>query len=296
LKQNELQIESAAWEPNVSRLWYGYWANIGICVYQNYDTPVLARWFLWRLLAVVLTFLLALPLQTKSSRYMKILIVEDDSALLRLIEEFLLSEKYVVEKAASYHAACDKTLMYDYDCILLDVTLPDGNGIDLLKELKKERRQANVIIISARNALDDKIRGLDFGADDYLTKPFHLAELHARIKAVFRRKQQEGQQFTEIGNTRVDFFNREVTVGNEALSLNRKEFDMLSFFVNNAGKLITKESVAEYVWGDHVDMADNFDFVYSQMKNLRRKLKAVCSSLEIENVYGVGYKLTLPPV
>lgn len=223
---------------------------------------------------------------------MKILIVEDDITLLQSMEKFLLTEKYLVEKASDYRTACEKALIYDYDCILLDINLPDGNGINLLETIKKENKIANVIIISARNSLDDKIKGLDLGADDYLTKPFHFAELHARIKAVFRRRQQEGQQFIRIENTKIDFFNRQVIVNNEILNLNRKEFDMLSLFANNPNKLVTKENVAEYVWGDNVDLADNFDFVYSQMKNLRKKLKATHSGIEIENVYGIGYKLT----
>ena len=222
---------------------------------------------------------------------MKILVIEDEIKLLQSIEEFLLAEKYVVEKAADYATACEKALIYDYDCILLDINLPDGNGINLLETLKKENKIANVIIISARNSLDDKIKGLDLGADDYLTKPFHLAELHARIKAVFRRKQQAGQQFTQIGNTKIDFFNRQLFINEQLLDLNRKEFDMLSLFVNNANKLISKENVAEYVWGDNIDMADNYDFVYSQVKNLRKKLKTAYSDVEIKNIYGIGYKL-----
>ncbi|MDR1739828.1 MAG: response regulator transcription factor [Bacteroidales bacterium] len=223
---------------------------------------------------------------------MKILIVEDEIKLLRSIEEFLSTEKYIVEKASDYKTAHEKILLYDYDCILLDINLPDGNGINLLETLKKENRIANVIIISANNSLDNKVKGLDMGADDYLTKPFHLAELHARIKAVFRRKQQEGQQFTEIGNTKFDFFNRQIIVNGESLNLNRKEFDILSLFINNPNKLITKENVAEYVWGDNIDMADSFDFIYSQIKNLRKKLKNAFSEIEVENVYGAGYKLT----
>jgi DNA-binding response OmpR family regulator len=222
---------------------------------------------------------------------MKILIIEDEFRLLQSIEEFLLSEKYIVETAADYETACEKVMLYDYDCILLDINLPDGNGLNLLELLKKENKIANVIIISARNSLDDKIKGLGLGADDYLTKPFHLAELNARIKAVIRRKLQDGKQFTEIGNTKIDFFNRHVIVNENDLSLNRKEFVMLSYFANNPNKLITKENVAEYVWGDNIDMADNFDFVYSQIKNLRRKLKNAHSDIKIENVYGVGYKL-----
>jgi DNA-binding response OmpR family regulator len=222
---------------------------------------------------------------------MKILIIEDEIQLLQSIEQFLLAEKYVVEKATDYATACEKALIYDYDCILLDINLPDGNGINLLETLKKENKMANVIIISARNSLDDKIKGLDLGADDYLTKPFHLAELHARIKAVIRRKQQDGQQFITIENTKIDFFNRQVFINEQLLNLNRKEFDMLSFFVNNPNKLISKENVAEYVWGDNIDLADNFDFVYSQVKNLRKKLKTANSDIEIKNIYGIGYQL-----
>ncbi|MDR0941734.1 MAG: response regulator transcription factor [Bacteroidales bacterium] len=222
---------------------------------------------------------------------MKILIVEDEIQLLKSIEEFLLTERYVVETAEDFRTASEKALIYDYDCILLDINLPDGNGIHLLEKLKKENKIANVIIISARNSLDDKIKGLDLGADDYLTKPFHLAELHARIKAVFRRKQQEGQQFTKIGNTKIDFFNRQIFIDELQLDLNRKEFDMLSLFVNNPNKLISKENVAEYVWGDNIDMVDNFDFVYSQVKNLRKKLKTAHSDMGIKNIYGIGYKL-----
>ena len=222
---------------------------------------------------------------------MKILVIEDEIKLLRSIEEFLLSEKHIVEKAADYETACEKSLIYDYDCILLDINLPGGNGLTLLQTLKNENKLANVIIISARNSLDDKIKGLDLGADDYLTKPFHLAELNARIKAVLRRKQQDGKQLAEIGNTKIDFFSRHAIVNEVVLSLNRKEFDMLTLFANNPNKLITKENIAEYVWGDHIDMADSFDFVYSQVKNLRKKLKEGYSEIKIKSVYGIGYKL-----
>ncbi|MDR1762191.1 MAG: response regulator transcription factor, partial [Bacteroidales bacterium] len=176
---------------------------------------------------------------------MKILIIEDEIQLAQSIEEFLLAEKYVVETATDYRTACEKALIYYYDCILLDLNLPDGNGMHVLEMLKKENKAANVIIISARNSLDDKIKGLDLGADDYLTKPFHFAELHARIKAVFRRKQQEGQQYTIIGNTKIDFLNRQIFIHEHLLELNRKEFTLLSLFVNNPNRLISKENVAE---------------------------------------------------
>jgi DNA-binding response OmpR family regulator len=224
---------------------------------------------------------------------MKILVIEDEYALLRTIEEFLLQEKFVVEKATDYTSACEKALIYDYDCILLDITLPGGSGLKILEEMKREGKTGNVIIISAKNSLDDKITGLDLGADDYLTKPFHLPELFARIKAVLRRKNLDGNLTQTFGNSVVDFKERSLSVKGEDLKLNRKEFDMLCFFVTNKNRLVTKESLAEHVWGDHIDMADNFDFVYSQVKNLRKKLHAAHSDIVIENVYGIGYKMTV---
>ncbi|MDR1552349.1 MAG: response regulator transcription factor, partial [Prevotellaceae bacterium] len=204
---------------------------------------------------------------------MKILIIEDEYVLLKAIEEFLLAEKYVVEKAVDYHSAAEKIMLYEYDCILLDISLPGGSGLQILREMKKENRTGNVIIISAKNSLDDKILGLDLGADDYLTKPFHLPELHARIKAVLRRKQYDGKQTVALGNTEIDFDQRQMRIDGNPLKLTRKEFDMLAFFVTNKNRLITKDALAEHVWGDNFDMVDNFDFVYSQVKNLRKKLK-----------------------
>jgi DNA-binding response OmpR family regulator len=224
---------------------------------------------------------------------MKILIIEDEYTLLKAIEEFLLAEKYVVEKAVDYRSATGKIMMYEYDCILLDISLPGGSGLQILREMKKENRTGNIIIISAKNSLDDKILGLDLGADDYLTKPFHLPELHARIKAVLRRKQQDGKQRVASGNTETDFAQRQVYIDGRLLKLTRKEFDMLAFFIANKNRLITKDTLAEHVWGDNFDMADNFDFVYSQVKNLRKKLKDGNSDIALENVYGIGYKLTI---
>jgi DNA-binding response OmpR family regulator len=223
---------------------------------------------------------------------MKILIIEDEYALLKTVEEFLSAEKYVVEKATDYHSAMEKIMMYDYDCILLDISLPGGSGLQILREMKKENRTGNIIIVSAKNSLEDKVTGLDCGADDYLTKPFHLPELHARIKAVLRRKQTDGKQILQLGNLSVDFARRQLFIENMPLKLNRKEFDMLTFFITNKNRLITKDALAEHVWGDHFDMADNFDFVYSQVKNLRKKLHDGHSDILIENVYGIGYKLT----
>ncbi|WP_029906101.1 response regulator transcription factor [Prevotella sp. 10(H)] len=222
---------------------------------------------------------------------MKILIIEDEYEILRSVESFLISEGYIVEKATDYASGIEKVLMYEYDCILLDISLPGGSGLRILEEMKKAGLSGNTIIISAKNSLEDKITGLDLGADDYLTKPFHLAELHARIKAVLRRKQQGGNEILKLGSLSIDFNKHVVYIAEKELKLNRKEFDILSFFAVNANKLITKEVLAEHVWGDNIDAADNFDFVYAQMKNLRKKLKDNDAGVIIENVYGVGYKM-----
>lgn len=223
---------------------------------------------------------------------MKILIIEDELELQETIKASLLKESYIVEVASDFYEAEEKISLYDYDCILLDIMLPQGNGMDILQELKKSGKSGNVIIISAKNALDDKINGLELGADDYLTKPFHIAELTARIKAVIRRNNLEGRNHIEIGNLIFDIQERTLVVSGHSIHLNRKEFDLLNYFLLNKNRLITKTALAEYVWGDHIDQSDNFDFIYYQIKNLRNKLKKSNASIEIESVYGVGYKLT----
>lgn len=222
---------------------------------------------------------------------MKILVIEDEPDLLQNIVRSLQKEKYTVESASTYLAALDKIILYDYSCILLDITLPDGSGIELLKELKRLRKSDGVIIISAKNSLDDKVLGLELGADDYLAKPFHLAELTARVKAMLRRQAFDGQNTLQLNNLLVKIDERSVLVNDEALTLNRKEYDMLLFFIENKNRLVSKSSLAGHVWGDHTDEADNLEFVYSQIKNLRKKLKDSGAALEIQAVYGVGYKL-----
>lgn len=224
---------------------------------------------------------------------MKILIIEDEFEILKSIESFLLSEGFIVEKATDYNSGIEKVQLYEYDCILLDISLPGGSGLKILEEMKRSEIIGNTIIISAKNSLEDKITGLDLGADDYLTKPFHLAELLARIKAVLRRKQLGGTEILNLGNLSIDFNTHSVSVNNKDLKLNRKEFNILSFFATNMNRLITKEILAEHVWGDNIDSADNFDFVYAQVKNLRKKLKDNKADIILENVYGVGYKMIL---
>lgn len=224
---------------------------------------------------------------------MKLLIVEDEKGLRENIAQFLNKEQYIVELAPDFQTATEKISLYDYDCILLDVGLPDGNGLNLLRALKSKQKRDNVIIISAKDSLDDKLEGLELGADDYLTKPFHLAELNARIKAVIRRKALGGGNIVRLNNMELDFDARTLNIEGTEVHLNRKEFDILAFFVVNKNRLIYKSALAEHVWGDHMDNADNFDFIYSQIKNLRKKLKSHGANLEIQAIYGVGYKLTV---
>lgn len=203
----------------------------------------------------------------------------------------LLKEKFVVETAADYFSALDKVNDYDYDCILLDIMLPGGSGLDVLRELKRLRRSDSVLIISAKDSLDDKVDGLELGADDYLTKPFHLAELNARVKSLIRRRKAKGDLSIELGNLKLLPDQRIVSIAGQPLTLNRKEFDLLYYFVVNPNRVINKMSLAEAVWGDNIDQADSMDFIYSQVKNLRKKLKQAGASVELKAVYGFGYKL-----
>ncbi len=224
---------------------------------------------------------------------MKILVVEDDHSLRELIQRFAEKERYIVETASSYHEALRKIEDYAYDCILLDIMLPDGSGLDLLQTLKKLHKQENVIILSAKDSIEDKVLGLELGADDYLPKPFHFAELSARIRSVIRRKQQEGELVIEVANVKLFPVSFSVCVEGKELELNRKEYDILHYFLTRPERLIDKSTLAESVWGDHIDQVDNFDFIYAQIKNLRRKLKEAGATLEIKAVYGFGYKLVI---
>ena len=227
----------------------------------------------------------------KTIKAMKILIIEDDSSLREIIERGLRGEGYVVESASNFAEADNKIAGYSYDCILLDIMLPDGNGLRLLEHIKALKKSDHVIIISARDSLDDKVTGLDLGADDYLAKPFYMAELSARIKSVLRRSGGNGGNKIEVGNVSLDLNSRQVEVDGSVLALLKKEFDILLYFMQRSNHIVDKAQLAEAVWGDHIDMADNFDFVYAQMKNLRKKLDAAGSSITIKAVYGFGYKL-----
>ncbi len=222
---------------------------------------------------------------------MKLLIVEDEPTLREIMVRTLRGERYVVEEAADYASALAKLEDYDYDCILLDIMLPGGSGLRLLERLKELRKSAGVIIISARDSLDDKVEGLELGADDYLAKPFHLAELSARIRSVIRRHQRDGQESLDAGNVRLFPDRQRVEVADREVELVRKEYDILHYFMSRPGRMVNKATLAEAVWGDHIDQSDNFDFVYAQMKNLRRKLADAGADIELKSIYGFGYKL-----
>jgi len=222
---------------------------------------------------------------------MKILIIEDEQEMLENMQSSLEKEEFVVETASTYKEAVSKIGVYEYDCILLDISLPDGDGLQILKELKNKGISDSVIIVSAKDSIDDKIKGLDLGADDYLSKPFHMAELHARINAVLRRKKFDGSNRMEIANVSIDIDKHLVNVGNAEIGLNRKEFDILLYLATNKDRLVNKSALAEHVWGDFIDQSDNFEFIYSQIKNLRKKLNDQNAEIEIKAVYGIGYKL-----
>lgn len=221
---------------------------------------------------------------------MKLLIIEDDASLSEIMSRALRSEGYVVETASTFFEADDKIAGYTYDCILLDIMLPDGNGLKLLEHIKSLDKGDRVIIISARDSIDDKVAGLDLGADDYLAKPFYMAELSARIKSVMRRGSGAVSRFMTAGNMQMDLQGRTVTVDGNAVALLKKEFDILLYFMQRPNHIVDKAVLAEAVWGDHIDAADNFQFVYAQIKNLRKRLAEAGATMNVKAVYGFGYK------
>ncbi|MGN6491633.1 MAG: response regulator transcription factor [Agriterribacter sp.] len=221
---------------------------------------------------------------------MKILIIEDEEELAKSIAEYLSAENYLCEFAPTFNEAMNKIAIYHYDCILLDITLPGGNGLKILEALKKENKQEGVIIISAKNELDDKIKGLQIGADDYLTKPFHLPELTARIYSLIRRKQFSNNNIVTQNELQIDLLAKTAKVNNEQVPLTKKEFGLLIYFIGNKNKVISKSTLAEHLSGDFADMLDNHDFVYAHVKNLKKKLAEAGCNNYLKTVYGTGYK------
>lgn len=226
---------------------------------------------------------------------MKILLIEDEAPIRAALKEHLTQQGYRCEEAPDFASAYEKLWLYEYDAVLLDLTLPGGSGLDLLRALKAAGARAAVLILTARDALDDRITGLELGADDYLAKPFHLAEVSARLRAVLRRRHFGGQLVLRYAELTVDPTDALVTVNGEAVTLTRKELELLTYFLTNVGRVLTKESLAEHAWGDAIDAADSFSFLYTHLKNLRRKLRAAGCELPIRTLYGLGYQLQPAP-
>ncbi|MHA4842852.1 response regulator transcription factor [Flavitalea antarctica] len=221
---------------------------------------------------------------------MKILIIEDEPELARTMGAYLSDENYLCEFAATFQDALLKIDLYDYDCILLDLMLPGGDGLKILEEIKLQKKLDGVIIISAKNSLEDKVRGLQIGADDYLAKPFHLSELAARIYSVIRRKQFGNSNIIEQNELMIDIPAKKVTVNDQDLALTRKEFELLVYFISNKNRVISKTALAGHISGDIADMFDNYDFVYAHIKNLKKKLAEAGCGPYLKTLYGTGYK------
>ena len=223
---------------------------------------------------------------------MKILIIEDEEGLRESIEEYFAEAGNICETAADYQTAMSKINLYRYDCILLDITLPGGNGMQILESLKENKHPDGVLIISAKNSLDDRLDGLNLGADDYLVKPFHLSELKARVSAIIRRKTFNGSNLLLFNEITIDLLAKDVKVGKQLVKLTRKEYALMLYFIANKGKVVSKNAIAEHLWGDGIDMANNFDFIYSHIKNIRKKLMEAGCHDYIQAAYGMGYKFT----
>jgi len=225
---------------------------------------------------------------------MNILIIEDEKDIAESISRYLEKEGFHCEVVDNFDLAWEKINIYSYDCMIVDIMLPDGSGLDIVEKLKLLRSKSGIIIVSAKNSIEDKIKGLEIGADDYLTKPFDLSELNARVKAVIRRKSFAGQNQIIFNEIVVLTEERKVSVNGELIQLTKKEFDLLLFFISNENRVLTKESIAEHLWGDNMDLADSFDFIYAHLKNLRKKIMEHGGGDYIQTIYGVGYKMQKP--
>ena len=223
---------------------------------------------------------------------MKLLVVEDEAGLKDSIRDYFTEAGNVCETVSDYGLAMQKINLYRYDCIILDITLPNGNGLDILRTLKTNRYPDGVLIISAKNSLDDRLQGLDLGADDYLTKPFHLSELRARVMAITRRKSFDGNHIVVFNELQLDMLAKSVSANDTPIKFTKREYDLLLYFIANKGKVVTKNAIAEHLWGDSIDAANNFDFIYSHIKNIRKKLMEAGSKDYIHAAYGMGYKFS----
>jgi len=221
---------------------------------------------------------------------MKILIIEDEKELVKGMAQYLRQESYVCEVAYNVREAKEKILLFEYDCILLDISLPDGNGLQILEELKAANKSDGVIMITAKNSLEDRVKGLNLGADDYLSKPFYLPELSARVSAVIRRKKFDGNTKLVFREITVDLLGKTVMVNNQFVELTRKEYNLLIFLLSNKNRVVSKNAIAEHLSGDDAELLDKFDFIYSHIKNLKKKLTEAGAEDYVKTIYGLGYK------
>ena len=221
---------------------------------------------------------------------MKLLLVEDEMELASGINKYLIEEGYLIEIASTFDEGREKLLLFDYDCAIIDITLPDGSGLDLIRLIKAKFLKTGIIIISAKDSLDDKILGLDIGSDDYLTKPFYLSELNARIKSILRRRNFSGDKEFIVDEIRITLNDSRIHIYDKPLDLTKKEYELLLYFTANLNRVITKESIAEHLWGDSIDSADSYDFIYTHIKNLRKKIMDLGGKDHIRTLYGIGYK------
>jgi DNA-binding response OmpR family regulator len=221
---------------------------------------------------------------------MKILLIEDEKMLANSIQSYLASNDFICEWANTAQLAFDKIALHEYDCVLLDLNLPDGNGFEILTKLKKQNKSEGIIIISAKETLETRLEGFNLGADDYLTKPFHLSELMVRVQALIRRKNFKGNNVISFNEINIDLLSKTVRVNNNTIDLTRKEIDLLLYLMGNENKVLPKSTIAEHLSGDMADMLDNHDFVYAHIKNIKKKLNDAGCADYIKTIYGMGYK------
>jgi DNA-binding response OmpR family regulator len=225
---------------------------------------------------------------------LKLLIIEDEVSLNQSMVDFLTAAGYLCESVTTYREALEKIAYYTYDCIILDIMLPGGSGLDIMQDLKQDKRTDGVIIVSAKGALEDKIEGLQLGADDYLIKPFHLSELSVRVAAIIRRKNFNGQSVINAGHIQIDTIGKAVHINKQSIDLTQKEFQLLLFLVVNRNRILSKNAIAQHLWGDDMDFPANYDFIYAHIKNLRKKIVAAGGEDNLKSIYGEGYKMQLP--
>lgn len=223
---------------------------------------------------------------------MKILIIEDEAGLRESIQKYLEHQGYVCEAVGDFKSGSEKICQFDYDCVVVDIGLPYGSGLDIVKTLKEVESKAGIIIISAKNSLDDKLKGLELGSDDYLTKPFHLSELNARINAIIRRRNFGGSKFIQFNEIKIDPEAQHISVSNKAVVLTDKEYQLLEYFIANQRRVLTKAAIAQHIWGDEYEQVSNYDFIYTHIKNLRKKLVDAGCEDYIKTVHGTGYRFT----